>query len=135
MDYIKWTDALSVNIPTFDTHHKKLFEEINNFYNNLGKKKNSDVLSEILYQLKKYSIYHFDAEESAMKKFGYKGYTDHKIEHAMFIMKIDDMQKKLLDGKLVLTIELANFLKNWLSNHILKTDNEYSDYLIECGVK
>jgi len=135
MEYIKWNDEMSVNINSIDLQHQKLITEINNFYNDLGKKKNADILSGILYQLKKYSIYHFDTEEALMRKFGFKGYIDHKIDHGLFIKKIDDLQSKLDEGKMVLTLELASFLKDWLSNHILKTDKEYSKFLNECGVK
>jgi hemerythrin len=52
MEFIKWNDNMSVNIISIDTQHKKLIEEINNFYNNLTRKSNKEVISDILFQLK-----------------------------------------------------------------------------------
>lgn len=135
MEFIKWNDNMSVNIISIDTQHKKLIEEINNFYNNLSRKSNNEVISEILYQLKKYSIYHFQTEEALMKKFGFQGYKEHKKEHELFIQKVNDVEKKLSEGKMVLTVEIANFLKDWLTNHVFNTDKQYSKYLISNGVK
>jgi hemerythrin len=135
MDYIKWNDNFSVNIPSIDNQHKKLVEAINVFYNNLSKKRSKEVISDTLFQLKKYTDYHFKSEEELMKRFGFKGLTAHKKEHDLFIEKINEMQEKLNTGKLLLTIELANFLKDWLSHHVLNTDKEYSAFLVSNGVK
>lgn len=135
MDYIKWNDELSVNILTIDNQHKKLIEELNRFYDGLGKRRNKEGMSDILYQLKQYSIYHFQTEEELMRKYSFKGYLAHKKEHDEFIAKIDTLQNKLDEGKLLLTIELTGFMKDWLSNHILKTDKAYSQFLNDCGIK
>lgn len=135
MDYIKWNEDYSVNILTIDNQHKKLIEELNRFYDGLGKRRNKEGMSDILYQLKQYSIYHFQTEEELMRKYSFKGYLAHKKEHDEFIVKIDKLQNKLDEGKLLLTIELTGFMKDWFSNHILKTDKAYSKFLNDCGIK
>ena len=135
MEYITWDDSYSVNIDSIDNQHKKLFNEINKFYENIGKKRNNEVLADILFQLARYSVYHFQTEEQWMKKYGYKNYINHKKEHDFFIDKINELQNRLKEGKLVLSIELTSFLKTWLSNHIQKSDKAYSHFLNECGVK
>jgi hemerythrin-like metal-binding protein len=135
MEFIKWNDKMSVNIISIDTQHKKLIEEINNFYNNLTRKSNKEVISDILFQLKKYSIYHFQTEEALLKKYGFQGYKLHKEEHDRFIKKVDEIEKKLSEGKMVLSVEIANFLKDWLTNHVFDTDKQYSEYLVSNGVK
>jgi hemerythrin len=135
MEFYKWDNKMSVNILSIDTQHKKLIEEINNFYNNLNSKKSKDVLTDIIYQLQHYSNYHFRTEELLMKKYSFPGFIAHKAEHDKFIEKIDDLQKRLETGKLVLTLEVAEFLKAWLSNHVMNTDKAYSKFLNDCGVK
>lgn len=135
MEYIKWTEKFSVNVANFDDQHKKLIDEINKFYNSLGTKPGKEVISDMVYQLKKYSLFHFQSEENVMKKYSFPGFLVHKKEHDAFIAKIEDLEKKLNDGKMVLTIEVTNFMKEWLSNHILKTDKEYTKFLNDCGIK
>jgi len=135
MDFITWNNSMSVNIISIDYQHKKLIEEINDFYNNLFRKRSKEAISDIVYQLKKYSIYHFQTEEALMKKYGFNGFKEHRQEHQEFISKIDEIEKKLEVGKMVLTIEIANFLKDWLTNHVFNTDKKYSEFLNSNGVK
>jgi hemerythrin len=135
MEYIKWDDKLSVNIASIDIQHKKLIEVINDFYDGIGKKRNKEIINDLLYQLKRYSINHFQTEELLMKRYFYQGYKEHKEEHDEFALKIDELQKKVNEGKMVLSIELTSFLKDWITNHILITDKAYSAFLNGCGVK
>jgi len=39
------------------------------------------------------------------------------------------------NGDFMISIELLSFLKGWLTDHILKTDMAYSQFLIDRGVK
>jgi len=135
MDYITWNNSMSVNIAKIDNQHKNLITEINNFYEGIKTKKSKDVLSDILYQLNKYSIYHFQTEEALMKKYSFPGYKAHTAEHETFNNKIAELQTRLNAGKMVLPIEVATFLKEWLINHVMNTDKGYSKFLNDCGIK
>lgn len=43
-------------------------------------------------------------------------------------------KKELLNGKNTLPMEVFNFLKDWLTEHILISDKKYSKYLNSKGV-
>jgi hemerythrin len=70
-----------------------------------------------------------------MKKYGFTGYKEHRQKQQEFISKIDEIEKKLKEGKMGLTIEITNFLKDWLTNHVFNTDKKYSEFLNSNGVK
>jgi len=70
-----------------------------------------------------------------MKKYGFDGYEVHKAEHDEFIAKVSEVEEKFNSGKLVLSIEVTIFLKDWLKNHVQGTDKKYSDFFIKNGVK
>jgi len=38
------------------------------------------------------------------------------------------------DNKLGITLEVMNFLKDWLSHHILSVDKKYAPFLNEKGI-
>jgi hemerythrin len=71
---------------------------------------------------------------SRMKKYSYPGYNGQKSEHDSFIEKIKTAQEKVSVGKL-LSIEITDFLKNWLIEHIKKSDKNYFEFFVSKGVK
>jgi hemerythrin len=58
-----------------------------------------------------------------------------KTAHAAFTQKVNDVVKRLNDGKLVLSVEITAFLKNWLTEHILQSDGKYADCLVTGGAR
>ena len=48
--------------------------------------------------------------------------------------KAKDFQEKMSQGKLFLLIEIMNFLKDWLSNHIMDSDKKFGSHLREMGL-
>lgn len=135
MAFIEWNSSLSVKIDSIDNQHKKLVEMINSFYDNIEKKSKNDLISGIIVKMKNYAILHFNTEEKYFKQFYYPQYEQHKLEHDKFIEKVADVEKRFNEGKLVLTLEITNFLKDWLKNHIQGSDMKYSEFLIRNGVK
>jgi len=88
---------------------------------------NDDYLS-ILKELKDYAIYHFKDEEKIMSAAGYKGLEEHKKLHKQFEMQIDKFsQKQKYDD----AFDLYDYAAEWLINHILNTDQKYSDWVKE----
>jgi hemerythrin len=48
-----------------------------------------------------------------------------------FVEKARELHAPLLAGKFTVSLDLLRFLKNWLSEHILGTDQKYAPYLNE----
>ena len=89
----------------------------------------------VIKALKDYTIKHFSEEEKLMKLHKYPDFENHKKEHQLFIDKVHEYEERYNSGKLLLTIEVINFIKNWIINHIKETDQKYSSLLIKNGVK
>jgi hemerythrin len=134
MAYFNWTDDLSVNIASIDDQHKKLIDLINDFYDSFKSGQSKEKLVELISGLKEYTVYHFTTEEGLLLKNGYSDFENHKKQHVIFEDKVNDFLSRIESGKLVVSVEVTNFLKDWLSNHIKKTDKEYSSFLVEKGV-
>ena len=129
-----WNKSLSVNIASIDDEHKKLIAMLNDFYDNLAVKSNKENISELLTKMKDYTIYHFKNEEELLKFHGYPKYESHRKEHSHFIEKVNEIEKKIEEGKIILSLDLITFLKDWLQNHIMVSDQNYSKFLISKGI-
>jgi hemerythrin len=135
MPIIEWNKQFSVNILSIDNQHKKLISIINDFYDNILKGQHKDKIPELISELKEYTIFHFKTEEKYMQLYNYPDYPDHLKEHKIFIDKVLSFEFRLKNGKMLLTVEITNFLKEWILDHIQHSDQKYSTYFIKMGVK
>lgn len=135
MALIEWKDEYSVKVDIVDIQHKRLFEILNQFYEDIIAIRGQDSIKKVVNDLSEYAVIHFKTEEDIMKKIDYPEYKMHKKEHETFVNKVIELQTKLQNGAFVLSIEVLNFLKDWLINHILKVDKMYTEYFNKHGIK
>ena len=134
MPLIEWNQELAVGIEAIDKQHKRLVNLINMLHDSMKIGKGREVLGEVLNELTDYTVYHFDTEEKLMLKYEYPSYASHKKEHEKLTDQVKEIKTKFEEGDTVLTVEFMGFLRDWLSNHIVKVDKKYSDFLNSKGV-
>jgi hemerythrin len=129
MEYIKWKEELSVGLDSIDLQHKELFRVINAFYNSIADNLGKAAILQAITDMEKYTIVHFTAEEGMMRRAGYVYLDKHMEEHKDFVAKVADFRKRYEEGRLLLSLEVTGFIKNWITNHIMKTDQQYRGQL------
>ncbi len=134
MSLIEWNDSLSVKVSEFDNQHKKLISMINELDNYMRQGRGNDVILKIINDLDNYTKTHFKTEEKYFDKFGYPDTDNHKKTHAEFVRKVSEFKNGLESRKLGLSVEVMNFLSNWLKNHIKITDMRYSQFFSSLGL-
>ena len=134
MALIKWKDQYSVGITKIDNEHMKLVDLINKLHESMRDQKTNEVLGSIISELVDYTKFHFSTEENYFAMYNYPETESHKKAHRAFVNKISDFEKGFKTGKLMLSMEIINFLKEWLVKHIQVTDKSYSDFLIAKGL-
>lgn len=135
MPIMSWTDTYSVGIAEIDQQHKKLIELINTLHEAMTKGQAKTVLSKILAELVSYCASHFATEERLFDTHGYPEAADHKDKHRKMTAKVLDLQQQFEQGKTTITLDVMNFLQQWLDKHILGTDKNYSAFLNGKGVR
>ena len=135
MALIKWDDSLSVKVTEIDLQHQKLVSMINELNDAMRQGKGKDVLAKIVNGLINYTATHFNKEEKYFDRFGYPERDSHKKEHAAFVQKVSDFQSGFEKGKLSLSVEIMNFLSDWLRKHIKGSDKQYTQFFNEKGLK
>jgi hemerythrin len=134
MPLFEWNDKFSVEVKKYDEQHKNLIKILNDLYDAMKIGKSTVVMSEIFDSLLDYTKYHFNDEEESLKKYNYEEYTLHKAEHDNLTVKVLDYKKKFENKEILISVELLNFLKDWLTNHIMKTDRKYGNFFKEHGI-
>jgi methyl-accepting chemotaxis protein len=134
-DLISWGHQFILGIKTIDDQHKVLVDLINKVYSEFGSSNNKTVLKKILNELVDYTVYHFGNEEEQFDKIQYKHSQEHIHEHKKFVDTIVKFKKEFEAGSQVLSFDIVNFLKNWLLDHILKSDKRYVNSFKQQGIK
>jgi hemerythrin len=130
---VEWSDALSVGVDELDAQHKVLVGLINEMHAAIEERRGRDVVESILTRLAEYTRIHFAVEESLMQLLGFPDYDAHKQEHRELIVQVNALRRKVDNGETAIDFELMDFLKGWLTRHIMESDQEYARYFTESG--
>ena len=128
MTILRWTDALSVGIDEIDQQHKNLIMMVNELNEAMHERKAKDILGTIIDGLINYAATHFATEEKYFARYSYPETEIHKKEHVSFVEKIIEFKLGFDEGRLLLSLEVMNFLQEWLITHIQISDRKYCVY-------
>ncbi len=135
MPLLAWNDKMSIGLATIDEQHKKLVGMLNELFDAVQAGRGKDVLGIILDRLVDYTKTHFAYEEQLFTQHDYAETEAHKNEHADLTRQVLEIQQKHSAGATAtLSMELMNFLKNWLVRHIQGSDRKYAPFLAGKGV-
>jgi hemerythrin len=122
---IAWREQLSVGNNIIDADHKYLIEIINKVEVCLTAKDMSALNAE-LKRLHDYSLLHFDREEKIAVAVGYEQTPGLHQSHQSLMEKLGKMQSNFVNAEQTwspeLTKDFADFLRDWLIDHVIKED-------------
>ena len=127
---------MSVKVPSIDVQHKKLVRMVNDLHESIARGNAKEVLIGIFDSLAEYTVNHFAYEENFFKEFNFEDLEKHTQEHKDLVAQVVELKQKMENEEgFMLGLEVMDFLKQWLTTHILGSDMEYSDFLVSKGVK
>jgi len=133
--FIEWTEDLSVGVQEIDEQHKVLVGLLNKLYEAIILRQDDPkTVRSIINELNQYTIIHFAVEESLMRIFDYPAYEEHKRHHQELTKQVIDLRRKLQTDDNAISMDLLNFLRHWLTEHIMGDDKKYGPFLLERGL-
>ncbi len=135
MAMFEWDDSFAIGVGELDAQHQRLIVAINAFYEGLRGGKPQAALAQLLKFMIDYLNLHFKAEEQFMERHGYPDLAQHRQEHQAFVRETSEMVDRFVTGKMLLSLEVTSFLRNWLTQHILVSDKKLGRFLVAQGEK
>jgi len=135
MTLMAWNDSFSVNIEEIDNQHKRLIDLINQVYRGMMMDEGREVVGKTLESLVDYTKTHFGYEEQLFKKHGYPETQSHLAKHEKLVGQVLEFYNQFKSGNANVNYDLLNFLKSWLTTHIMGTDKEYTAFFNDKGVR
>ena len=125
MPMIDWNDTLCVHVAEIDRQHLGLIRMLNDLHEAMLTGKSRQVLGRLIAQMSDYAATHFAFEESHFRESGYPEAARHEKMHAEFAAKVSEFEAAFEQGALALSMEILDFLTDWLVTHIQGMDREY----------
>lgn len=139
---IAWRKQISTGNDLIDQDHKYLLCLFNSIELAQGTPEGLKLLPVFFGQLLDYTKEHFQREERIQLKMEYPGYMEHKLKHQQIITHLDTAMEKLNtllknsdEGqdheslKQQLDHEILSLAREWVIDHLIKTDLEMQPYL------
>ena len=116
-----WNGALATGHADIDEQHRKLIALANRLNESIQRGAGRHGIVSVLDELISYTAFHFEFEENLMKKANYPDFFRHQQEHKKLVSDVLSHKARFDSGE-ALSSELLTFLRDWLVNHIMKTD-------------
>ena len=130
MAFLEWSSTYVTGIAQIDADHENLFMFVNVLHENVQKNGPETNIAPVLTVLGEYVKMHFIREEKEMRRANYPGIVGHIEQHRAISRRIQSDIELCNErrGKIDV-VELLEFLKGWLSNHVLKSDMDYVPFV------
>lgn len=129
VEMFPWSSEFSVGVPEMDAQHRHLVGLLNRLHNAMATGQGRAVLASVLNDLARYTQSHFRAEEALMQRHHYPDLASHRAEHERLVSAVQRHIADLQASKITLTVQVMQFLKEWLVTHIMGWDKEYGRHI------
>ncbi len=132
IEYLRWTDELSVGNAVLDEDHKGLILIFNRFFDAMSLRLDTSHLTSIFDELIQLAQRHFRREEAILTAIDFDNFDEHRRVHQSLENTLLASRERLKrTGSDFERDKFRRFLINWLVNHIMHEDKEYMTCLIE----
>jgi len=135
MAMFTWSPQYSVGNDLIDGEHRKLFALADRLHQAMLSGHGNTVLRGLFDELAEYTRTHFAHEEALMQRYSYPQLPAHAEIHRQLIARVASLQEDLRAGKLTVTMNTMQFLSDWLTHHIGKTDRLVAVHVRSCELQ
>ncbi len=128
MALLNWKRDYLLGNAQIDSDHQHLFDLINSFHYEFIQNRDHVEILRLLNNLVKYCEDHFQREECLMAEKAYPGLDEHRQIHAELFETIFELQGKLESASVKMEKETVDFLRHWLTDHIVEHDMAFARY-------
>jgi hemerythrin-like metal-binding protein len=130
MQFMNWNDRLSTGVADIDADHKRLLGMANELFDAIMSGSGKEALGSLFDRLSEYAETHFKREEALFEGSNYPDVARHKQEHRQFTLWVNDARSRFHNGAIAgPSLEVMDYLKDWLFDHIAGRDKQCSRYL------
>lgn len=128
MSDLKWKKKYEIGHPRIDFEHRIFVDLITRIYDAIAEKRDGGYLERLMYELQKYTEFHFVSEENIMYSIGYPDYDAHVEHHRELLERFSQKKMEMELGERTIE-ELLKFLVDWFLTHTLTEDRKIASFV------
>lgn len=130
MALLVWSEAYGVGNAMLDADHRILISLVNQLHDATETGQSRAVVGTVISVLAEYTEHHFRREEAMLTATGFPSLERHMAEHRNLEARVCDIRDRWAGGeRQALGQEVLEFLKKWLTDHILGADKSYGPWV------
>lgn len=130
--FVEWDEKYITGVQLFDDQHKELIHFTDELFQSCkqGDTQANAAFKKTAHAAVEYVKKHFSAEEKMFENIKYPLAAEHKRQHEAFIKRVLDDVKMFEDGKDMVPLAFARFLREWILTHIACHDKQYAEFIL-----
>ncbi len=122
MSYFLWTADLATGNKFLDAEHRKMTILIDGLLAASERGASVDTVSLQLDHLIEFARAHFDRENCEMLLISFRDRVRHAAEHTKLLDQVNALKAQIGSGQQISQLEVYDFLRTWLRDHIVNFD-------------
>lgn len=126
-----WNESFMVGLPAIDEQHALLFKLANRLLDHPEAFVRDEQVVDILTDLGKFLILHFQSEEAMMRQLGIPTaeYERHVHAHNLIIDEYAELNLQAARGHPRTAMDVFALVRSWLHDHFVSDDSKLRDYV------
>ena len=121
-DLVAWTPAFETGVESVDDQHRDLAALLNRMHRLADAPHTAADALALLDTLHDHAQAHFAMEEGVVRTRAPGGFHQHRQHHAALLAQLGDVRDRVAEGRLALSVAVRDFLRFWLTGHIVGCD-------------
>jgi hemerythrin len=131
---LQWQKWFEIGHETIDFEHKVFFSLIHKLQCIVNQCYHNDDIRRVMEEILKYAEFHFTSEENLMTDAAYTTIAAHKDIHRALLKDLRDAIRLFDEGE-DNADEIVTFLFNWLLEHTVSEDMQFSKSVKEKNIR
>jgi hemerythrin-like metal-binding protein len=124
-----------VGIRDLDRQHQTIMQLLNELHEEIMNGQINEAMAPLIDKLVALSKEHFATEEMLMDSTQFPGLADHRATHQELSRKVGEFLARQELGDRAAYSQFLYFLREWITRHMEKEDQQYAPWLAEHGIR
>ena len=129
-----WKRRYSVGVRELDEQHQAIMGGLNELHELMMRGKVDEAVTPLINSLVSLAGEHFATEERLMESARFPGLAQHRAAHQALSSKVREFLARQELGEPAAYSQFMYFLREWITRHMEKEDQEYVPWLAERSV-